>query len=63
MGTQTEPELRENISVTVNADQEVAKVWMASPDVLEGSAIELDFVQEGDQITFTLPSLEYWNSY
>ena len=38
----------------------VKKVWVASPDALGGVPQELSFKQEGDYITFTLPSLKYW---
>ena len=37
-----------------------AKVWVATPDVLGGAPLELNFKQEGDYVTFTVPSLKYW---
>ncbi len=60
-GTQPEPKLQENVSITITADKEVSKVWMATPDAYSGSSIELDYVQEGNEVTFTLPSLKYWD--
>ncbi|WP_407271175.1 glycoside hydrolase family 66 protein [Radiobacillus sp. PE A8.2] len=60
-GTQPEPELLENISVTMSTDKEVANVWMATPDGYNGSSVALDFEQEGNSVSFNLPSLKYWN--
>jgi dextranase len=34
---------------------------MASPDISGGSPIELNFVQQGNQVSLKLPSLKYWN--
>lgn len=61
MGTQTAPTLRNNIPLSVSADKTIEKVWFATPDHGEGSAIELVFTQEKDELTFELPSLEYWS--
>ncbi|GGM38795.1 cycloisomaltooligosaccharide glucanotransferase [Paraliobacillus quinghaiensis] len=60
-GNQAEPERKEDISITVNVDKEVSNVWMASPDFYNGAAVDLEYQQEGDQLTFTLPSLKYWD--
>jgi len=61
MGTQTAPNLREDLQIKIASDQKAEKVWFASPDQEEGSAIELAFTQENGEIIFELPSLEYWS--
>jgi dextranase len=61
MGEQPEPEVKEDLSIVVQEEKEVAKVWVASPDAYHGSAMELDFAQKGDQLSLTMPSLKYWN--
>ncbi len=61
MGEQPEPELKEDVSIVVKAEKEVSKVWTASPDAYHGSTVELDFEQEGDELSLTMPSLKYWN--
>lgn len=61
MGEQTEPESIHDVPITIHSEQEVGRMWMASPDINHGSAIELKFDQKGDQVTFTLPSLKYWD--
>lgn len=58
-GTQPEPKALSNIPLAVKT-KDVKKVWVASPDALGGVAYELPFQQQGDYITFTLPSLKYW---
>lgn len=58
-GTQPEPKALSNIPLAVKT-KNVKKVWVASPDALGGVAQELPFQQQGDYITFTLPSLKYW---
>ncbi|NLJ19486.1 glycoside hydrolase family 66 protein [Globicatella sulfidifaciens] len=61
MGTQTAPDPRQDLQMSIATDQTVEKVWYATPDHEEGSAIELTFTQENDQIIFELPTLEYWS--
>lgn len=58
---QLEPELIENLDVTVDTERKVERVWTASPDRYEGSAIELDFEQKDGKLTFDLPQLKYWD--
>ena len=61
MGTQTAPDLKEDLQVSIVSDQKAEKVWFATPDNEEGSAIDLAFTQENDEIIFELPSFEYWS--
>lgn len=60
-GTQKEPVLVSNVAVKATATQPVTNVWIASPDINGGVACELSFTQSGNDVTFTLPSLKYWN--
>ncbi|MGD6805134.1 glycoside hydrolase family 66 protein [Rossellomorea aquimaris] len=60
-GSQPEPSVKEELKVTVKTDGDVDKVWTASPDLYEGSAMELEFKQKGDSLEFTLPSIKYWD--
>jgi dextranase len=60
-GTQPEPHEQKDIEVEVKADGKADKVWVATPDAYQGSPVQLDFEQKGDYITFTVPSLKYWD--
>ncbi len=60
-GTQPEPDEQNDIEVEVKADGKASKVWVATPDAYQGSPLEIDFKQKGDSITFTVPSLKYWD--
>lgn len=60
-GTQAEPNLIDAPEVSVNVSGTVSKVWFASPDVNRGVAQNLQFVQTGNNVTVTLPSLKYWD--
>ena len=59
-GTRSEPALRKNIEMTVTTSKNISKVWAATPDADGGIPQELSFTQDGDNVTFTLPSLKYW---
>ncbi|MGG4033117.1 glycoside hydrolase family 66 protein [Paenibacillus cisolokensis] len=59
--TQTEPEEQTDLKLKVNADGKVKKVWMASPDYYNGSAVALDFTQKDGVLELTLPKLKYWD--
>lgn len=59
--SQTEPNLKNNIKLTIQTDLSVSKVWFASPDYQGGASQSLEFTQKGNQITVTLPYLKYWS--
>jgi len=59
-GEMPEPKLIESIPITVKASN-VSHVWVASPDCLGGVPQELQFTQAGSSVSFTLPSLKYWD--
>ncbi len=60
-GTQTTPQTFSNVKLSYQTSKTVSKVWMASPDYEDGTPKILDFTQKGNTITFTLPSLKYWD--
>ncbi|MGV8827204.1 MAG: glycoside hydrolase family 66 protein [Breznakibacter sp.] len=59
--TQPEPQLIDSPTVNINVQKTVSRVWFASPDYLGGSAQELDFSQQGQNLLITLPLLKYWS--
>ena len=59
-GTRTFPDKYTGIPITVIANRKIDKVWVASPDSHAGAVQELAFTQKGDDVSFVLPSLEYW---
>lgn len=60
-GTQKEQALVEDIQVKVAVSKAVSKVWIASPDINGGVAINMEFSQSGNEVVITLPSLKYWD--
>ncbi|MEC5142752.1 glycoside hydrolase family 66 protein [Chitinophaga sp. 212800010-3] len=60
-GTQPAPAVISNADLDVTVNKPVAKVWIASPDNGFGVATSLPFRQTGNTVSFTLPSLQYWD--
>jgi len=60
-GTQTFPQPEENCNLEISVDKAVAKLWYASPDSNFGIAVNINFTQNGNKISFQLPSLKYWD--
>jgi dextranase len=60
-GTQPFPAEVKNFRVNFISNQTITRVWWASPDVNQGVSHELDFVQNGSQVSLTLPSLTFWD--
>jgi len=58
-GSMPEPETITSLPLGVHASS-VKKIWVASPDNYGGAPQELKFKQQGDYVTFTIPSLKYW---
>ncbi|WP_141432704.1 glycoside hydrolase family 66 protein [Bacillus sp. 03113] len=58
---QPEPKNRKHLPVQLEEDRPIKKVWMASPDKQNGIPISIPFKQENNKVTFTLPSLKYWD--
>ncbi len=59
--TQTAPNVRSDFEVNIQADKTVSKVWFASPDINGGASQELEFTQNGSQVTLQVPYLQYWS--
>ncbi|NWJ50363.1 MAG: cycloisomaltooligosaccharide glucanotransferase [Bacteroidetes bacterium] len=60
-GTQTIPKTIQNCTLYFSTNKTVSKVWYASPDVNFGTSSKLAFTQSGNQVSFILPSLQYWD--
>lgn len=60
-GTQQAPVTVTDSEIRITANRPVSNVWMASPDRNGGVAQPLEFVQSGNKVTVTMPSLTYWN--
>jgi dextranase len=59
-GSMPPPRAMEGVPIETAAAWKVARVWTASPDRYGGAPIPIEFDQDGDRLTFELPSLEYW---
>lgn len=60
-GSQAYPVTIEDIELNFKSSGSVKKMWFASPDYNFGASQELEFMQSGDQVSFTLPHLQYWD--
>lgn len=60
-GVQPAPRALESLQIRFTPEMPVSKVWVASPDYKMGAPRSLEFKSTGNQITFTLPALEYWS--
>ncbi len=45
----------------IGITKQVKRIWFTSPDKAELALIPLDYNQEGDSITLTIPFLQYWD--
>ena len=59
-GTRPAPDKLTNINFTFETIRQIRKVWTATPDNYGGAPLELPFTQDGNKVTVTVPSLEYW---
>ncbi|MBN8192657.1 glycoside hydrolase family 66 protein [Bacillus sp. NTK074B] len=59
--TQPIPTERNRIGITMKTDREVEKVWLASPDIDGGAPHTLSHNVSAGSISFTLPSITYWD--
>jgi dextranase len=60
-GTQPIPVSVSNAAVNFSTAKTVKKIWMASPDINNCVPYNLPFTQSGSIVSFTLPSLQYWD--
>lgn len=59
-GTQAEPQMISNLSVTVPTTKPVTKAWYASPDVAKGAPQMLKLKTHENTVTVALPDFKYW---
>lgn len=59
-GTRPAPEIQKNVQITYTTSRHITNVWTATPDKNGGVPMELPFTQDGDNVSVTVPSLEYW---
>lgn len=59
-GTMPAPQVVENLPLKLTVQKPIKHLYVATPDKMGGAMQELDFKQNGDVLTFTLPSLTYW---
>jgi dextranase len=60
-GMQKAPNAITEAAINFTTSRNVRKVWLASPDEASGVARELAFTKSGNTVSFTLPSLKYWD--
>lgn len=60
-GNQTIPNTIIGSNLKTSISHPVTTVWVASPDVNYGVPQKLQFTQNGNTVSFTLPQLKYWD--
>lgn len=60
-GTMPSPTEQKSIKLTISYTTKINKIWVASPDYIGGVPQELTFKQSKGTVTFTIPSLKYWD--
>lgn len=60
-GDQGEPDLINDMDVTISLSRQPVRVWFASPDYQQGAAIEMDFDYANGQLTLVLPAIKYYS--
>lgn len=60
-GTQPLPQRVGELKLSYATTRQVRRVWFASPDVDGGTSKDVAFAQTASAVTFTLPSLTYWD--
>lgn len=59
-GEQVVPSIKKDLTLNLQNNQAVSKLWYASPDLDGGASKELSFSQVGSNLVFKIPSLQYW---
>ncbi|WP_051758447.1 glycoside hydrolase family 66 protein [Rossellomorea vietnamensis] len=59
--THPKPIEQKQIGIKMETDREVNKVWFASPDIDGGAPQTLPHDQKDQSLSFTLPSITYWD--
>jgi dextranase len=59
-GDQAPQTLLTGIPVSFAVDAQPSRVWVATPDYMQGAAQEVDFTYDAGKLSLTLPALQYW---
>lgn len=59
-GTRPAPVTQTNVQITYTTSRHITNVWTATPDKNGGVPMKLPFTQDGNNVSVTVPSLEYW---
>ena len=59
-GNQPEPSLIADAGIKIRTDQQIKKIWVASPDIKGGVSREVDFNQNAVSVSFKLSGFRYW---
>lgn len=59
-GTRPAPVTQTNVQITYTTSRHITNVWTATPDKNGGVPMKLSFTQTGNDVSVTVPSLEYW---
>lgn len=57
---QGEPDMLKNQTMSVSVHRAPKRIWYASPDYMQGAAIELEFTYTGGQVELTVPAIKYY---
>lgn len=60
-GTQPDPKWLNNVVLTIDSEEKVNRVWVASPDLHGGAPVDVEFTQNGRLVTLTVPLVHYWS--
>ncbi|GAC1313722.1 MAG: glycoside hydrolase family 66 protein [Mucilaginibacter sp.] len=60
-GTQVQPVTVASPGFIFTTPKIVKRIWTASPDSNGGASADVTYTQTGDQVSFRLPSLQYWD--
>jgi dextranase len=60
-GGQVTPALIKDARLQLTSAAPVKKIWVASPDIVGGASRTVNFLQNGDKVSFVLPELQYWD--
>lgn len=59
-GKRPAPQKQTNVQITYTTSRHITNVWTATPDMNGGVPMKLSFTQTGNDVSVTVPSLEYW---
>ena len=59
-GTRPAPVTQTNVQITYTTSRHITNVWTATPDKNGGVPMKLPFTRDGNNVSVTVPSLEYW---